>query len=354
MHRLHPWWFACLLLLLTSPGLATDGVLEINQACAAQRGPAAGDDPGCFPGDLDGFPVTIVASGSYRLTSNLAPPDIDTTAIDSQTDHVSLDLAGFGIVFPGTGCIAGALCPQGSGDGIAGARFTAVSNGFVRNAGRRGIDLDDLAMVHRVRVDGSGLDGVRLGNGSVLTQSIVNSSGQFGGSLAFPTVFSHTMLRNNGRLDGAAFGDRSGGIPTIGNYCADLTCGPAPRARRYYLTQDTFAGDEALDACAEGFHVASIYEISETGALRYDTTLGRTDLDSGEGPPTDSNRFGWAFGDDLQSCSGFTNPNAAAVEYGATQLSLEDITGNPLAVSGGYLRRQVLCSQERPVWCIED
>lgn len=59
----------CLLSLLTlivtfaTPAFAVDGVLEINQTCAVQTG--------CFSGDTPGFPVTINATGSYRLTSNL-------------------------------------------------------------------------------------------------------------------------------------------------------------------------------------------------------------------------------------------------------------------------------------------
>ncbi len=350
---LRPLVAVWLLLLLASPAFAGDGVLEINQACAAQSGPAAGDDPGCFPGDVDGFPVTIVAPGSYRLTGNLTPPDIDTTAILSQADNVILDLAGFGILFPGTGCISGALCPQGAGDGIAGQRSTVVRNGFVRNAGRRGIFLNDQALVERVHVENSGEDGIRLGNGSVLTLSNVNSSGHFGGSLAFPTVFSHTMLRNNGRVDGVAFGDRSGGIPTIGNYCGDQSCGPAPRARRYYLTEGTFTGANARDACVDGFHLASIHEISEPAALDYDSSLGRASSNGSQGPP--SSFGGWAYGEgEIQGCSGFTSDNGFGNQYSATLLAGEDRSGFITVVNGGYSIFQTDCDTPLPVWCVED
>ena len=40
-----------LFLVLATPALASDGVLEINQTCAVQTG--------CFTGDTAGFPVTI-------------------------------------------------------------------------------------------------------------------------------------------------------------------------------------------------------------------------------------------------------------------------------------------------------
>ena len=59
--------------MLSSPALATDGVLEINQACVVT---------GCVGSDPGGFPVEIHTPGSYRLTSNLVVPDANTTAIE--------------------------------------------------------------------------------------------------------------------------------------------------------------------------------------------------------------------------------------------------------------------------------
>jgi hypothetical protein len=55
--------------------------------------------------------------------------------------------------------------------------------------------------------------------------------------------------------------------------------------RRFYLTNETVDGSQALTACAAGFHMASMGEIRETSTLRYDTALGRTEDDSGFGPP---------------------------------------------------------------------
>ena len=46
-------------LLLATPALATDGVLEINQSCAAV---------GCFPGDEARLPVTITQPGLRAST----------------------------------------------------------------------------------------------------------------------------------------------------------------------------------------------------------------------------------------------------------------------------------------------
>lgn len=86
----------CAVVLLGTFGIAwsgsafaSDGVLEINQTCAVQTG--------CFAGDTAGLPVTISASGSYRLTSNLVVPDENTDGIVVDTENVSIDLAGFEI-----------------------------------------------------------------------------------------------------------------------------------------------------------------------------------------------------------------------------------------------------------------
>jgi hypothetical protein len=60
--------------------------------------------------------------------------------------------------------------------------------------------------------------------------------------------------------------------------------------RKFYLTQDKFNGSEALTACAEGYHMASLWDIFDISNLNYDTTLGLTYDDSGSAPPSDN---GW-------------------------------------------------------------
>jgi hypothetical protein len=78
------------LLAAASPAFGAGGVLEINHTCATLAG--------CFAGDTAGYPVTIASLGSYRLTSNLVVPDVDTHGIRVQADDVAIDLAGFAIV----------------------------------------------------------------------------------------------------------------------------------------------------------------------------------------------------------------------------------------------------------------
>jgi hypothetical protein len=56
--------------------------------------------------------------------------------------------------------------------------------------------------------------------------------------------------------------------------------------RSFYITQTTHTGSQALTACAEGYHMASLWEIFDTSNLKYDTVLGLTQDDSGFGPPS--------------------------------------------------------------------
>ena len=48
---------------------------------------------------------------------------------------------------------------------------------------------------------------------------------------------------------------------------------------------------DALTACANGYHFSSLWEILDPSNLEYNTELGRTRADSGQGPP--SQQSGW-------------------------------------------------------------
>lgn len=60
-----PQWAALVagLVLAAGPALASDGRLEIHQACVTA---------GCFPGDGPGLPVQVPAGASAVMTSSLA------------------------------------------------------------------------------------------------------------------------------------------------------------------------------------------------------------------------------------------------------------------------------------------
>jgi hypothetical protein len=119
-----------------TPALASDGLLEINQTCAVQTG--------CFAGDAPGYPITIVESGSYRLTGNLLAVGIAGATLSIEilapARDVTLDLNGFTLDGGGS-CSAsvptGATCfISGGPNGIGSTTNAQVS---IRNGSLRGL-----------------------------------------------------------------------------------------------------------------------------------------------------------------------------------------------------------------------
>ncbi len=70
----------------------------------------------------------------------------------------------------------------------------------------------------------------------------------------------------------------------VGNAQGTVFTSTAP-IRGYYLTKSTITGSKVLTACASGYHFASIWEILNTSDLHYNTALGRTNANSGNGAP---------------------------------------------------------------------
>lgn len=159
---------------------ASDGRLEINQACAAM---------GCFAGDAAGFPITIVAQGSYVLTSDLVVPAA-SYGIDLLTPGVTLDLNGFTVRGPVT-CsrpsetFYDARTITCSASGVAtGIRTT--DSALVRNGRVVGFEgygvlaLGRIAShtnVEDVRVEENALGGIRLTNGTARRINATSNGG---------------------------------------------------------------------------------------------------------------------------------------------------------------------------------
>jgi len=150
--------------LVAAEAVASDGMLEINQACVAT---------GCVPGDAGGFPVTLSQSGSYRLTSNLAPTT-GQTAIDVTADDVAIDLGGFTI--GSTNVCSGppsadATCTVSNTAGADGIKSTAartrVHSGTVVGMGGSGVDLGEQAEVEGVSVANDGDNGIQISSGRI-------------------------------------------------------------------------------------------------------------------------------------------------------------------------------------------
>jgi len=189
---------------VSKPGHAVDGVFEINEACAVNTG--------CFSGDTAGFPVTITAAGSYRLTSNLVVPNAITNGINVNASGVSIDLNGFGII--GSACVgqSTSTCKPTEGSG-SGVNFsiateplgTSVKNGTIIGMGRYGVYLGQQAEVSNLRVRWNRLNGIHVSAGSTVS---TNTSYQNGGAgiYAANSVISKNSVFENGGQGISAFG----------------------------------------------------------------------------------------------------------------------------------------------------
>jgi len=187
-----------LFLTLATPVLATDGVLEINQTCAAQTG--------CFSGDTAGYPVTIdgTAGRSYRLTGDLVVPDADTDGIVVSTGDVGIDLNNFTIIRSGCeGATTNCTPASGAGSGIERTdlqnRGISVKNGSITGMGRFGVLLGEQAEVTGLRVRWNGHDGIAVQSGSTITGNTAYENGGDGISTgAASTVTGNTAYLNEG------------------------------------------------------------------------------------------------------------------------------------------------------------
>ena len=189
-----------LFLMLVPAAGASDGVLEINQACA--------DNTGCFTGDSAGFPVEIDGSvgRSYRLTSDLVLPSASVSGITISVPSVSIDLNGFEIVT--AECVgATSNCTPGSGNGD-GIGFTApgdgdnrgisVKNGSVTGMGDDGLKLGKQAEVINVRTRWNGSYGIYAEDGSTVTGSAAYENAVDGIHVLDGSIAAYNIVYLNG------------------------------------------------------------------------------------------------------------------------------------------------------------
>src|SRR5260370_1213800 len=134
----------------------TDGVILIDQHRAL-----AGN---ITPGDAPGFPVTISASGSYRLASNLTVPT-GLTGILIKANHVTLDLNGF--------IIRGSVTERtGNADGISDddipVQGVTIRNGTIAGF-RHGVGLATSG-----EIDAAGIHGTESHHVAILVRDYSN------------------------------------------------------------------------------------------------------------------------------------------------------------------------------------
>ena len=370
-------------IISTAPVIASDGQLEINQACAVNTG--------CFTGDAPGFPVTIIQPGSYRLTGNL-----DLSAVDSSLDGinvsapaVTVDLGGFHIAGATTCSGSGvsiSCSPSGTGSGVKfmnSATASVVQNGIVRNMTNSGIfclatgsRVQNITATHN-RNDGifaqqgtlvvnsvaieNGGDGVNVTSGSMVDGVTSIGNGQNGihvAGFSGGSVVTRTIAQNNGSRGFFLFGFAKFGTNnlSLGNQEGDrCNNGICTERRRFYLSRFSNTGATALTACSVfGFKMASHTDLTGASQFEYDPILGRRSGDSRDGIPLRVR--GWVqVGHDGpgENCIGYGTSlgsrqgTAARFDYG----NPPDIT-DPNNVSRPLFEIQK-CNIDTPTWCIE-
>ncbi len=128
--------------------------------------------------------------------------------------------------------------------------------------------------------------------------------------------------------------------------------------RQYYLTKSIYYGNQANSAgvCAAGYHFASLWEIMQTATLSYNTTLGATLPDSGDGPPTGN---GWVRTGNVSVSSttaGAANCNNWTSNFGyyGTIARPSDDWTPAQATFQGWVVQTFGCYPGAPDWCVEN
>lgn len=184
-----------LVLLVPLTAFASDGALEIHQACVAT---------GCFPGDTAGFPVTTQSGRKYVLTSDLVVPNSATSAVTVAAAS-TLDLNGFSISGPNTCPGTPPVCGfANGGTGVTLGDGATVRNGTVRGMGGHGVVIgidvsSKLAVVEDLWIDQNGAGGIAGGvsDGSIIRGCRVSRNGGTAIGLAGGNASPGSILSDN-------------------------------------------------------------------------------------------------------------------------------------------------------------
>jgi len=130
-------------------------------------------------------------------------------------------------------------------------------------------------------------------------------------------------------------------------------------ARQYYMTDIGYLANDATTACAAGYHMASLWEILDPSGLEYNTSLGHSRADSGQGPP--SGYAGWVhtgYSNNIDNIPGRANCNGWSsndpFEYG-TIVGLAMEWAQTADFGGIWETMAVECDTGGvSVWCVED
>lgn len=187
-------------------------------------------------------------------------------------------------------------------------------------------------------------------NASVLNQTEVESS-----EPADATTHASGLLRtiNGERITASALEE----VVASGEA---RTSGVIGGQRSFYLTDANYQTNEVLNACAEGYHMASLWEILDVSNLVYEANHpdAHTKSDSGSGPP--ALWFGWirtgwdASGSNAAgsgNCQNWSSVDSGDV--GSIVRLSNDWSSQPSRV-GAWEPSTSTCNVVGPVWCVVD
>lgn len=126
--------------------------------------------------------------------------------------------------------------------------------------------------------------------------------------------------------------------------------------RYYYLTKNAVPADKALTACARGYHMASIVELSAPGTLHYyynHAYAYSEGLDQGHSPPL--NTIGWirtANAPGLNNCTVWSSVSPAVTGTVAYLVFSKNVTTRQLTWS--WFTKDLSCNGTSQVWCVEN
>ena len=148
------------------------------------------------------------------------------------------------------------------------------------------------------------------------------------------------------------------------SHAQDIPLAASSGMRQYYLTITIYNGANAdgtdgngAGVCVDGYHFASLWEIVDPSNLKYDTDLGVTRDDSGQGPP--SYLGGWVrtgYSSNNDSIPGWGNCDAWASNDSGHRGTFASLPRDWTAGGDIYVWEVGAgpCDLSRYVWCVAD
>jgi hypothetical protein len=128
--------------------------------------------------------------------------------------------------------------------------------------------------------------------------------------------------------------------------------------RQFYLTEFDYPANAAKTACVGGYHFASLWELADPSNLKYNTSLGAIEADSGQGPR--SELAGWVrtgYTSNTSTTPGQANCAAwttVGESQGGTTAVLPSAWTSGVQDMGVWYVNTFPCNTSSRVWCIED